>query len=117
LETVLELEGLRGRRYNRLTLHFDWMEAAEAEHFVQFYESDTFLVESVSRFIGTALDAGTGAIVIATPPHRSAIQRKLRARGAPVRGARKGQLVVLDAAETLANSWSAASPTRGGSER
>ena len=57
----------------------DWSEMGEAEHFVQFYESDGFLVDSVSGFVAAALQAGEGAVVIATEAHRQAIQLRLEA--------------------------------------
>ena len=59
----------------------DWNEMGETEHFVQFYESDEFLVESVSGFVGTALRENQGGIVIATSEHRDAIQRSLANSG------------------------------------
>jgi signal transduction histidine kinase len=71
-------------------------------HVAQFYADDTFLIESVSRFIGTALGGGDAAIVIATPAHRDGIARVLKARGLDASNALKGgRYVSLDAAETL----------------
>ena len=39
-------------------------------HSVQFYFEDKFLLESLSRFIGSALGAGDAGVVIATEEHR-----------------------------------------------
>lgn len=50
------------------------------DHFVQFYEKDDFLVDEVSGFIGAGLEAGQAGIVIATQPHREALERRLSAR-------------------------------------
>src|SRR3981081_673458 len=50
-------------------------------HSVQFYADDSFLLDDLSRFIGTALGAGDAAIVLATPAHREALERRLQARG------------------------------------
>jgi signal transduction histidine kinase/CheY-like chemotaxis protein len=81
----------------------DWNDVGPAGHFVQFYENDAYLIGSVGAFIGGGLDAGGGAVVIATRAHRAALQRKLRARGFDLAGARaRGQFVALDAEETLA---------------
>jgi signal transduction histidine kinase len=103
LEAILQPKGLNSRLSNRLTPLFDWTEVGESDHFVQFYEDDDFLVASVSRFLGAALGAGDGAVLIATRAHRQAIQRKLRAQGLNLAVARaQGQFVALDAAETLA---------------
>src|SRR5436305_10462334 len=80
LESVLDL--VRGR--DRLTPIVDWAETAESDHFVQFYEADEFLVDSVAGFIGTGLDAGDGGIVIASPAHLGGILAELTARGVDV---------------------------------
>src|ERR1700730_1641748 len=72
----------------------DWSGMGESEHFVQFYEDDEFLVDSVSGFVGAALREGQASVVIATPEHRSALQRKLSACGIDVREAiASGRLV------------------------
>src|SRR4051794_9427725 len=57
----------------------DWSAMSETEHFVQFYENDAFLVEAVSGFIGAGLKAGEGCAIVATAPHRAAIEAKLAA--------------------------------------
>jgi signal transduction histidine kinase len=71
-------------------------------HVAQFYADDTFLLESLSRYIGIALGAGDAAIVIATREHRDGLARILKSRGLDVTAALKtGRYVSLDAAETL----------------
>ncbi len=71
-------------------------------HVVQFYGEDEFLVDELSRFIGSALVAGDGAIVIATLTHRKRLEQKLKERGLDTtRAIKKGRYVILDAAETL----------------
>src|SRR5258705_8070147 len=88
-----------GKRQSRI----DWTQTGEREHFVQFYEDDAFLEESVAGYIGTGLDRGDGAVVIATREHRISIHKKLKARGIDLAAARAGgQFVALDAADTLA---------------
>jgi anti-sigma regulatory factor (Ser/Thr protein kinase) len=67
-----------------------------ANHAVHFYASDEEMAERVAGFLAEALDAGGTAVVVATPAHRAALRRRLTA-GAPQRG----ELVMLDAAETL----------------
>ena len=44
----------------------NWSEMGDTEHFVQFYEADGFLLNSLSGFIGNALKSGDGAIVVAS---------------------------------------------------
>jgi signal transduction histidine kinase len=71
-------------------------------HRVQFYDDDAFLLDELSRSIGSALGAGDAAIVIATKEHREGLARRLEARGLDItRAAGEGRYVALDAAETL----------------
>ena len=44
----------------------DWSDLGASEHFVQFYENDSFLIGSVAKFIGSGLGSGEAGIVIAT---------------------------------------------------
>ena len=75
----------------------------ETEHFVQFYEADGFLLNSLSGFVGTALKAGEGAVVVATQAHRDGLDELLSANGLDVATAsNSGHYLSLDAAETLA---------------
>ena len=80
------------------------------DHLVQFYESDTFLAERVSEFIGAGIEAGEGGIVIGTPAHNSAIAERLSQRGLDLAALSKaGQYFAFDAQNTLAqfmvNGW------------
>ncbi|MGB7921822.1 MAG: ATP-binding protein, partial [Pyrinomonadaceae bacterium] len=80
----------------------DWSGMSESEHFVQFYETDTFLLDSLSGFIGAGLGEGEACIVVATEAHREGLDERLRAYGLDVATAReRGQYVSLDAAEVL----------------
>src|SRR5215469_13750490 len=81
-----------------------------SDHFVQLYEQDSFLVETVSSLIAEDLDAGGGGVVIATKPHREGIDQQLRRRGLNLEAlTESGRYVALDAAETLSsvivNGW------------
>ncbi|HYG23349.1 MAG TPA: PAS domain S-box protein [Verrucomicrobiae bacterium] len=74
----------------------------DGNHFVQFYESEEFLVDSVAAFIGSGLGAGEGGVVIATSSHLVAIGHKLAAQGVDLAVVEaRGQYVALDAAEAL----------------
>jgi signal transduction histidine kinase len=71
-------------------------------HHVQFYEDDAYLVTAVSDFLAAGLTTGQPAIVIATAPHRAAVEDRLRAEGFTVdENDQHGQIVLLDARETL----------------
>ena len=75
---------------------------AVVEHFVQFYESDEFLLEAVGEFIGPSLRSGDAGIVVATDAHLARLEDVLSAQGLDLAAARaSGQYVSLDAAETL----------------
>ncbi len=80
-----------------------YFEKVEAHaHTVQFYGDDSFLLDGLSRFIGSALGAGDGSIVIATKTHREGLAQRLRACGLDVTiAAQQGRFISLDAAETL----------------
>jgi signal transduction histidine kinase len=72
-------------------------------HIVRYYESDASLVSEVSQLVAAGLGAGQPAIVIATPAHRDALERRLNAQRVGVSEARRSKRYVpLDAAETLA---------------
>ena len=79
-----------------------WDEMSDADHFVQFYEADGFLLNSLSGFIGQAITSGDAAIVVATPEHRDGLDELLQANGLDVTSAKRGgRYVSLDAADTL----------------
>jgi signal transduction histidine kinase len=71
-------------------------------HAVHFYEEDSFLLDSLTKLIGTTLVAGDAAIIIANPEHREGLARRLKALGLDLEvSARLGRYCALDAAETL----------------
>ncbi len=86
----------------KLGLRSHESEMSAFEHLVQFYETDAFLVDSVSGFIATGLGAGDTCIVIATQPHRENLEERLEADGLDLAGARtRGEYISLDAVEML----------------
>jgi signal transduction histidine kinase len=79
-------------------------------HAVQFYETDAALLDELDEHIGSALEAGDAAVVVATEAHRLALDEHLRARGLDMATvATEGRYLTLDAGETLArcvpNGW------------
>src|SRR3984957_6679832 len=79
-----------------------WANHPHTAHVVQFYGEDRFLLDELSRFIGSALGAGKPAVVIATREHREGLNERLRASGLdPARAVAQGRYLPLDAAETL----------------
>ncbi|HEX8423881.1 MAG TPA: ATP-binding protein [Pyrinomonadaceae bacterium] len=106
-------EPIQGHAYDPNTIAqlapvADWRAFGELEeHFVQFYDADEFLLDSLGGFIGAGLAAGDACIVVATAAHRQALDERLRATGLDVAASRAcGQYVALDAAETLSKFMS-----------
>ena len=74
----------------------------DGDHFVQVYRDEAFLGEAVAEYAGTGLRRGEGVIIIATPSHRAAFLQQLEVEGFDVAEAlHRGQLIMLDAQETL----------------
>jgi PAS domain S-box-containing protein len=72
-------------------------------HVVQFYAEDASLLEGLGRFIGSALGAGDGAVVVATQSHLVGLAQRLEARGLDIYGGvKQGRYIQLDATEALA---------------
>jgi signal transduction histidine kinase/CheY-like chemotaxis protein len=92
----------------------DWRGTAESEHFVQFYESDEFLLDSLSGFVGAGLGDGDGCVVVGTREHREGLDARLRAYGIDVDAASaSGQYLALDAAEVLSKFMLGGRPEPG----
>src|SRR5271167_674374 len=73
------------------------------EHFVQFYRSDSDVIEKVARRAATTLRNGSASVIVATPEHRARIDARLASFGVDLHTARaNGRHVALDAVETLA---------------
>ncbi len=71
-------------------------------HVVQLYAEDGFLIDVLSRFVGGALAVGDAAVVIATKPHRTELERRLAANGVDTdKAALQGRYIALDAIQTL----------------
>jgi hypothetical protein len=84
-------------------IHANWLELDRSPHALQFYSGDDFLLDSLVRFIGTALEEGDSVFVLATPVHMDGIAERLRAHGVDTNtAARKGRYVTVDAVQVLA---------------
>jgi signal transduction histidine kinase len=76
----------------------NWAGLPDGSHFVQFYDNDAFLVQSVREFI----KPGDVAIIIATPEHRARLEEDLQIDGLELPDARaQGRYIALDSADTL----------------
>jgi PAS domain S-box-containing protein len=84
------------------TLMPNWRDAGQSGDFVQLYESDAVLVDSISDFIRSGLQSGAGAIVMATQEHLHEVQKRWWRAGFDFASLReKKQLVLLDAVGLL----------------
>ena len=80
----------------------EYIDFSDHKHSVQFYTDDSFLLDALSRFIGSAIGAGDAGIVIATEDHRTELAQRLVARGLDVtKAVEQGRYVALDASATL----------------
>src|SRR5216683_1339121 len=89
-------------------------QTGQSEHFVHFCETDAFLMDSVSAFIGAGLRVGDAVIVLATKPHTENLEERLKKDGLEVAAARvRGQYIPIDAAATLSKCMVDGSPEPG----
>ena len=71
-------------------------------HAVQFYSDDMSLARLVAGFLAEGFAVGDAAVIIAMPEHRVLIEAELRNRQIDVDALKRmGELVVVDARETL----------------
>ena len=76
--------------------------ASHGEHFVQFYHDERFLLEQLTNFVGSGIQAGDGVVVIATSAHLQALTDGLASRAASSGLGAAGAYIGLDADSTLA---------------
>jgi hypothetical protein len=84
----------------RLATNTDWAAMNAADHFVQFYQTDDFLVNTVAEYVIHGIKNGEACIVVATPEHRESIRRLVTRFGTDLNI--DGRYVELDARETIA---------------
>jgi PAS domain-containing protein len=91
---------------------------AAPDHAVQFYESDSSLIDLLARELVAALNAGDIVILNATRKHRNALRAKLALRKMDLAAAvRTGRFRELDAAECLAKFMVNGAPDKDRFER
>jgi DcmR-like sensory protein len=82
--------------------HVNWLELDRAPHAIQFYSGDGFLLDSLSRFISVALEAGDSCFVLATREHLDGLAKLLKARGVDMdRVVKKRRYVAVEALQVL----------------
>ena len=81
----------------------DASSTSEHDHFVQFYDSDSFLTESVRDFVVAGLRNDENTVVVATKAHREQLEVALEEVVIDVHAARsEGRYLPFDATTTLA---------------
>jgi hypothetical protein len=82
-------------------------------HEVEFYSDDASFLAGLTRFVETALEAGSKVIVVATESHRNGLLQGLQARGVDTAAAAQQEhFLLLDAAEALSKFMENAGPGR-----
>src|ERR1700686_4163770 len=80
----------------------NWIELDRSPHAIQFYSGEGFLLDSLSRFVSTALEAGDSCFVFATQAHLEGLAERLRARGVDTkRAVNEQRYVAMDAFQVL----------------
>jgi uncharacterized protein YoaH (UPF0181 family) len=72
------------------------------DHFVEIYENDRSLIESIRTFMSIGISEGDAALVIATPAHREELELKLNHTIDLSAAREQGLYASFDAEETLA---------------
>ncbi|HYC54947.1 MAG TPA: ATP-binding protein [Candidatus Binatia bacterium] len=81
---------------------YEWHTLEEPEHCVQFFEDDAFLECALAAYVGNGLSAGESCLVIASSKRCRQLEDMLAAQQVDITCAkREGQLLLLDAAQTL----------------
>jgi signal transduction histidine kinase len=95
----------------RLAQHDATPRTPVGDHRVQFYDTEDFLALAVADFLDEGLRGGQPLVVIATEPHLRSFATRLKLKGHDVdRAFGSGQLMLLDARETLDAFMRGASP-------
>jgi hypothetical protein len=94
--------GLGERMSQRMAPTCDWTDMGAEDHFVQFFESDDFIVDQVAEYMIHGLRSGDACIVVATREHLAEIEKTIAGFFGNFESAlREGRYIALDAHETL----------------
>ncbi|MFN2532031.1 MAG: ATP-binding protein [Pyrinomonadaceae bacterium] len=75
---------------------------SHCDHLVQFYETETFLLDSLQSYVASGLEAGETVVLAATASHLAALESRLQNRGIAVAAAiAAGRYIELNAETTL----------------
>ena len=98
---------LRAAQYAPLTL---WSDIRGPKHFVQFYESDAFLIHSMADYVTNGLKAGETCIVAATEKHHQMLESFLSQDGSLDAFRSSGRFITVYSHQGLAEIMSGDMP-------
>lgn len=78
-----------------------WGTSSPHEHLLEVYKSESAFIDGLVEFASDGLAAGEAFVMLATAPHRDAVERALRERGHDL-DALADAFIALDAEATLA---------------
>jgi hypothetical protein len=90
-----------------------WSDMGRSEHFIQFYETDDFIVNSIAEYVIHGLRSGETCIVIATGGHLIGVEKIINSYTNGLETARKeGRYIPLDTVDTLSKLMVGEMPDR-----
>jgi len=98
---------LRAAQYAPLTL---WSDIRGPKHFVQFYQSDAFLIHSMADYVTNGLKAGETCIVAATEKHHQMLESFLSQDGSLDAFRSSGRFITVYSHQGLAEIMSGDMP-------
>lgn len=91
----------------------NWLEIDRSPHAVQFHSGEGILLDSLSRFISTALEAGDSCLVFVTQAHLGGLVARLKALGVDrERVVKEGRYFSMEAFRVLAQFIVAGRPDK-----
>jgi CheY-like chemotaxis protein len=95
---------LRGEHFVSSALEFRDGATARAPHGheILFFSDEALLLDNFARVVGSALNTGNAAIVVATASHRESLAERLKKQGLDVgQDTQEGAYIAIDVAESL----------------
>src|SRR5687767_4064348 len=96
--------GLEERMSRRMAPTCDWTDMGSDAHFVQFFDSEDFIVSEVSEYLIHGVMRGETCIAVATEDHLRSIDAAIKKHSVGLNGSAKDwNYIALDAHETLSS--------------
>jgi hypothetical protein len=102
MATMTDTRGLAQLYAKRIAPTSGWLDMGQEDHFVQFYEADDFIVNSIAEYVIHGLRSGETCIIAATAKHLVEVEKIICSYANGLQTARsEGRYVALDAVDTL----------------